>query len=221
MTLNTLRLFGVDGRYVYPKELNDVITVVNSVTDSDLTIAGAKTFSGNVTVSGSLTASTTLDVTGAATLSSTLDVAGGASFYRNVESITGATDTLTSADSGTLFLLNRAGGIDVAIPAVAAADVGVWFDFYVQTPVSGDAYTITAQTGDLLTGRVIAWDTDTSYGTTSYAPDGSDDLIITLNATTTGGGVGGDQLRVMCIGANSWLVTGQIFHTGNTATPFS
>lgn len=140
-------------------------------------------------------------------------------FYR-VESLEAATKVLTADDSGKLLLFNRAGGVDVTLPTIEASTIGMWFRFQVDTPVSGDAYTITAAATQLLSGRVVAWDTDTSYGTTSYAPDESDDLIITLNAGTTGGGVGDDELLLIAESLTRWRVTGQVFHTGNTATMF-
>lgn len=137
---------------------------------------------------------------------------------KRVEILTGATDAWTEADSGTLFLLNRAGGIDITLPALADTDVGVFFDVAVITAASSDTYTITAATGDLLTGRVNAWDTDTANTITSFAPDGSDDLIITLSDTAD---LPGTRLRLVATSATSWFVTGDIYHTGNSATPFS
>lgn len=141
--------------------------------------------------------------------------------YRAVESITGATDTWTTDDSGTLFLLNKADGIDITLPSLTADDVGTWYEVFVQTALTSDTITITAQSGDLLAGKVLNYDTDTSNATAWYAPDGSDDLIITLNQTTTGGGVGGDHLRLVATSATQWLVTGVVYATGVVATPFS
>lgn len=139
----------------------------------------------------------------------------------NIIDLTGTTYALSEDETGSLCLFNRAGGVDVTLPTITAENVGMWFRFQVDTPVSGDAYTITAAAGQLLSGRVVAWDTDTSYGTTSYAPDESDDLIITLNATTMGGGVGDDELLLIAESTTRWRVTGQVFHTGDTATMFS
>lgn len=138
-------------------------------------------------------------------------------------SLTGATKTVSLSESGTLFELNRAGGIDVALPAIDASSVGATFKFRVGTAVSGDAYTITAQAADLLTGCVTMVDTDSSNALSFARPDGSDDLITTLNATTSGGGVtgGGDTLTFTAISATRWLVEGMILHTGNVTTPFS
>lgn len=140
-----------------------------------------------------------------------------------VETLSSATKTVTADDSGTIYLLARAGGIDVALPELSSVEIGAWFEFHVVTPVSGDAYTITAQAGDLLTGIVTLFDTDTSNAPSFARPDGSDDLIVTLNATTSGGGVsgGGDMLRFVATSATSWRVSGTLLHTSNVATPFS
>lgn len=141
--------------------------------------------------------------------------------FRRVESLTNSTATLTTDDADKLFLLNRAGGIAVALPAIGSDDIGLTLAFYVQTAASGGSYVITAQAGDLLIGKVRSVDTDTSNADAYYAPDGSDDLICTLNASTMGGGVGGDYLEFVAISATRWLVRGEVFITGNAATMFS
>ena len=135
--------------------------------------------------------------------------------------VTAATYALTEDEQGSLVLFNLATGIDITLPTITADNVGMWFRFQVDTPVSGDTYTITAAATQLLSGRIVAWDTDTSYGTTSYAADESNDVIITLNASTTGGGVGDDEILLIAESVTRWRVSGQVFHTGNTATMFS
>ena len=135
--------------------------------------------------------------------------------------VTAATYALTEDEQGSLVLFNLATGIDITLPTITADNVGMWFRFQVDTPVSGDTYTITAAATQLLSGRIVAWDTDTSYGTTSYAADESNGVIITLNASTTGGGVGDDEILLIAESVTRWRVSGQVFHTGNTATMFS
>jgi len=138
---------------------------------------------------------------------------------RRVQSLT-ANVTLTKNDSGTLFLCNKAASLAITLPALITIDVGTWFEFYVQTAVSGGDMTITAQTGDLLKGGITNYDTDTSNAVAFYSPNGSSHLITTLNGSTKGG-VGGDNLRYVAISATEWLVTGTVFATGTPATPFS
>ncbi len=139
--------------------------------------------------------------------------------FRNVISVTSATRTMTTDESGSLVCLNRAGGIDITLPSLVSADeVGTWYEFVSTLAVSSDTYTITAGAGDLLLGRVLAQDTDTSNTITSFAPDGSDDVIITFSDTAD---LPGNRVVVTAVSTIRWLVTGTIYHTGNSATPFS
>lgn len=140
---------------------------------------------------------------------------------RRVESLT-ANRTLTADDSGVLFLCNKAASLAITLPALSAVEIGTTYEFVVQTAVSGGDLTITAQTGDLLSaaGKVTNYDTDTSNAAAFYAPDGSDDLITTLNGSTKGG-VLGDTLTFIATSPTQWLVRGQVFATGSPATLFS
>lgn len=144
---------------------------------------------------------------------------GTAGAVISVVDATEATLVLTEATSGTLYTLNRAGGIDVTLPALAAADVGTHYTFFCGTTVTDD-YIITAAAGDLLYGTIAMVDTDTSNTTVTYSPDGTDDLIITLNGDTTGGLIG-SWVEVIAITATGWFVRGFSRHSGNVATPFS
>lgn len=137
-----------------------------------------------------------------------------------VEVLTAATKDLSTDESGTLFIFSRAAGIAVALPAITATEVGVTYSFYTGTTFSGGSGVITAQTGDLLIGHVIQYDSDTSNAVAFRAPDGSDDLITTLNGTTQGG-IAGTLLTFTATTANQWLVTGVAIATGAVATPFS
>lgn len=139
--------------------------------------------------------------------------------FRNVITVTSATRTMTTDESGSLVLLNLATGIDITLPSITSAnEVGTWYEFVSILAASSETYTITAATGDLLAGRVLVQDTDTANTIVSYAPDGSDDLIITLSDTAD---LPGNRIVVTAISTTAWLVNGTLFHTGNAATPFS
>ena len=151
----------------------------------------------------------------------TITTLGGApvNLGRRVESLT-VNRTLTKDDNNTLFLCNKAASLAITLPAITSIDIGTRFEFYVQTAVSGGDLTITAQAADLLKGNVTNYDTDSTNAVTFYAPDGSDDLITTLNGSTQGG-VGKDMLSFTAISATEWLVTGTVYATGSPATLFS
>ena len=139
---------------------------------------------------------------------------------RPVENVTGSSITVTEGETGKLFLLNRAAGIAVALPAITESNVGMSFEFYVGTTFSGGSGVITAQSGDLLTGSVTQYDGDTSEAVAHRKPDGSDDLLTTFNGTTTGG-IAGTIVRFVATSSTSWLVTGNALATGSVATCFS
>ena len=139
--------------------------------------------------------------------------------FRNVINVTDATRTMTTDESGSLVLLNRAAGIDIALPPIISdEDIGTTYEFVSILAASGDTYTITAQAADLLIGRVWLHDTDTAQTLASHAPDVSDDLIITLSDTAD---LPGGTIVVTAITTTRWLVQGVLYHTGNSATPFS
>jgi hypothetical protein len=157
----------------------------------------SQTFTGAVTVTGALTGSST--------------IAGNLL----VTSVTGATAAPTTSG---VYVLNRAGGIDVTLPALASAS-GLHMLFIAGTTVTDD-YIITAATGDLLTGAIINQDTDSSDAVVGFSPDGTDDLIITMNGDSTGG-LAGSWIELIGTSATSWFVRGHVRASGNAATPFS
>lgn len=139
--------------------------------------------------------------------------------FRNVIDVTSSTRTMTTDESGALVLLNLATGIDITLPAITSAnEVGCWYDFVVVLGASTESYTITALAADLLLGRALIQDTDTANTIVSHAADLSDDLIFTFSDTAD---VPGSKVRFTAISTTRWLVEAVIYHTGNSATPFS
>lgn len=151
-------------------------------------------------------------------------VSGTLLHKRKVTSLTTATPSaITVADSGTLYAFNRAAGVSIALPAIGASDVGTWFDFIFETTATGN-HVITAQAGDLLKGGLWCVDFDavvTAPQGIFLEPDGTDDLVITMNGTTNGGGKVGSWLRLVATSATSWYVSGTLAGDGTIVTPFS
>lgn len=129
----------------------------------------------------------------------------------------GAAQTLTLAQSGIEVNLDTA-TTAIALPAIGADDVGVYFDFYCS--VVATSQVITAQAADLLTGYVAIIDFDTANTLTSFAPNGSSHLVTTLNGGTKGGKIG-SWLRYRALSATLWGVSGILYGDGTLATPFS
>lgn len=154
------------------------------------------------------------------------NLVGGLDFRTiRVETLT-ADRTLTEEDSGVLFVSELAAGLDIVLPALANVDIGTFFEFAWKTTVATTASTITAAAGDLLFGGVWVVDFDAAYDSATrdamwFAPDGSDDLILTLTSGNTTGGRTGSSVRFVAISATAWWVTGVLAGNGTIVTPFS
>lgn len=154
----------------------------------------------------------TLAVTGATTLS------GAVTQKANLISGSGATVTLTAAQSGSIALFDRAAGIVFTLPSPA---VGLYYDFLILTSITSNAAKVITNTGTvLLVGSLINIDTDTSNAVAAWTADNSTHLSVSMNGTTTGGLVG-SLMRFTCISTTRWLVSGTIQGSGTVATPFA
>lgn len=187
--------------YLPPIRQNDGFYTEKAIeTTSNLIVGGTAAITGAVTLSGAVDGS-------AATLKS----------KRNVLASSGNT-TMTSAMSGSVMLLDGA-ATDYTLPAIGTDDVGMFFDF-VSTIIATDQ-TITAGAGDLLTGSIAIISQSAGLETDVFVPDVVDDLIITLNGTTSGGPTVGSWCRLTAISATRWFVQGNFIGSGTLETPFS
>lgn len=197
-----------------------------------LTSAGNLTINGTQTLTGNTTLSGTVAITGAATLSSTLAVTGASTlsgaitYKRNVIDTGGVFATpivLTEAQSGSVILVDDAAGLDFTLPALAAAQIGIHYKFLVVTTITSNSFRVTAATGDLLRGGLLFMDFDavvTAPQGIFLEPDESDDLIMSMNGTTTGGKKG-TVVDLIGIHATGWFVSGTVAGDGAMATPFA
>ena len=142
--------------------------------------------------------------------------------YRRLPVISsiGATLTLAEHQSGSLVLLDRAGGSTITLPKTPA--VGTFFDFACSVTNTTPSYkVITGSASELMVGSIINCDTDTSDTVAIWkALVGSSYISVILNGTTTGG-IKGDSFRCTCLNSTTWLVTGVTNATSTVATPFS
>ena len=173
--------------------------------------------------SGAITDQLTVDSSG-----NLAQTAGVNNLITDVENITAATKTLTAADTGTTYLLNRAGGIVITLPTAAA---GLKFKFIIGTTFTGTFSIDGASANDIFTAAstIIISDKD-APGTVSlkqFHADGSDDDKMTMDADTKGRFVGGeiDCLGIATGGQGSatavWQMNGFTFGDGSLATPFA
>ena len=196
---------------------------------------GNTTYSGPVRSEGGFKQISKDSSTGAITDQLTVDssgnlaqTAGVNNLITDVENVTAATKTLTAADTGTTYLLNRAGGIVITLPTAAA---GLKYKFIIGTTFTGTFGIDAAAAVDIFTAAstIIISDKD-APGTVSlkqFHADGSDDDKMTMDADTKGRFVGGviDCLGIAAGGQGSatavWQMNGVTFGDGTLATPFA
>lgn len=164
----------------------------------------------------------TLYVDGVATFSASAGHTGSdnpMTVRRRLRVLDAATATLTADDSGALCVLDRAAGVVATLPAAAT---GLWFDFYVKTSVTSNAYkVITAAATTFLHGQLISVDTDSSNALAyDQVGNGTTHVAVNMNGTTTGGLIY-TRFRLVCISATQWVIDGHNFGSGSVATPFA
>jgi len=137
---------------------------------------------------------------------------------RVIRHTTGATRTLTAADSGTTVFLDKADGVVVTLPATA---VGLHFRFVVVTSVTSNAYKVSTsvQNTEFMDGTINSLQ-DAAVASAVFSGDGSTHDNFSMNGTTTGGLVGTD-VTFTCTAANKWTVYGNVRASGTEATPFA
>tara|TARA_R110002153_G_scaffold150425_1_gene301973 strand:+ start:148 stop:732 length:585 start_codon:yes stop_codon:yes gene_type:complete len=187
------------------------------------------TFSGNVragsgleqvtknTTTGAYTTNFDVDSSGNVSGTGTLKLTGAANILSDYESITAATKSVTSADSGTVFGFNRAGGIVVTLPTPAA---GITYTFLVETTFTGVGQIKTATTDgtDGFLGTAFLFDTGEIGETDNFHPAASND-IIDLGAVEQGWLTGG-WIKLTGVNTTTWWVEAFLMGDGTLATPF-
>tara|TARA_R100000654_G_scaffold31482_1_gene56377 strand:+ start:690 stop:1277 length:588 start_codon:yes stop_codon:yes gene_type:complete len=181
--------------------------------------AGFEQISKNSTT-GAIT--TTLDIDASGNIATTGTINGD----KNVADITTATFTVTEAQSGSIFTLNRAGGIVVTLPTASS---GLHYKFIVGTTFTGtfSLDSSTANEGYSDASNLLIFDKD-APGTVSakqFYADGSDDDKIVMDADTKGRFIGGviDVVGISAVGGSftkCWIATGRVYGDGSLATPF-
>lgn len=168
-----------------------------------------------VTTTGKLTGGSG-QVNGGLVVTGSITASGGITGAATVISGSGATVTLTAAQSRSLVMLDRAAGIIFTLPAPV---VGLTFSFFVNTSVTTNNYKVITDAGTtFLIGSLVNIKTDLT--TLFSIGNGSTHLSVTMNGTTTGGLVG-TYLRFTCVSATQWLVEGANLASGTIATPFA
>tara|TARA_R100000700_G_scaffold39681_1_gene53059 strand:- start:3540 stop:4046 length:507 start_codon:yes stop_codon:yes gene_type:complete len=120
------------------------------------------------------------------------------------------------------YASHHANGMDITLPSVDKSDAGLWVKIEVAVTVTAsDLVAVTAASGDLLEGSVyLTKATDAVANQAEFAADESNDLIFSMNGSTTGGLIG--SWAKFTVNENGyWTVEGQLMGSGTLATPFS
>lgn len=137
----------------------------------------------------------------------------------------GAARTLTAATSGSVNLFDAATSIAYTLPVPV---VGLYYDFlWTALETGGQAHNIVTDAASTFVTGYIEMISDVNVtpsatlGPKGFAGDGSTHVKVTMNGTTTGGGIG-TLLRATCISATVWNISGIVRSpSGTIATPFS
>jgi len=180
------------------------------------------TFNGPVRSENGFEQITKTAATGAITTNLDIDTSGNitttgyVSAYSNVSSITSATKSVESTDSGTVYTLNRAAGIVVTLPTAVA---GLNYTFIVGTTFTGAGQITADNASDLLSGFATIFDPATATDNNTFIPDASDDVTIDLGTAAQGWLVGG-IIRLVATSAAIWHCEAYLHGDGTLATPF-
>ena len=189
------------------------------------------TFNGPVRSEGGFEQITKNSTTGAITTNLDVDTSGNISTTGTlnnlfpVTSVTDATLTPTTAQSGTIFSLNRAAGITVTLPAAAA---GLFYEFHIGTTFTGTFILQGASSADTFQGMVFQLDKDElgsvvalneNIDTAGWNIPAADDHILTMDADTDGRFIGG-HIRCVAITDAIWLLNGHVFGDGTVSHSF-
>ena len=178
---------------------------------------------------GAVTNNFDVDTSGNVSGSGTMKMPGAMNYVKDVESLTAATKTVTSADSGTVYLINRAAGVVVTLPTAAA---GLYYKFIIGTTITSNAFAINGATANDIyaaSSNILLWDKDApaTVSAKQFYADGSDDDVMSMNGGTTGGFIGTElHLYGIATGGQGsatavWHLSGISYADGTLATPFA
>ena len=130
-----------------------------------------------------------------------------------------STLALTVEQSGSVVGLAKANGITVTLPACATASIGTRFKFLVAISCTSVGYVINTTGTDVFLGGVWSTIANPADAVDMEFPTSTTNKTITLNATTTGGLIGG-WIELIMVSGTQWMVSGVTLGSGTIATPF-
>ncbi len=148
-------------------------------------------------------------------------VAGAINDKLNYAILAAATRTLTLAETGSKFYLNKADGITITLPVLSAAMLGTYYDFQVITSVTSNSYKLVTGTQgtDFINGTytgIVGGTADIEF----FTGNGTTHDNFTMAGTTQGGLVG-TTLRIVATSATTWTIEGIVAGSGTLITSFT
>jgi hypothetical protein len=129
----------------------------------------------------------------------------------------GATRTLTKAESGAKVLFDRAAGIVYTLPP---AIPGTKFTFIVTVLLTSNAYTVNTSAASVFIVGSLQGAIEGAATDETHMANGTTHIGVSMNATTTGGLIGG-IFEMECISSTLWMIRGVNVCTATPATPFT
>lgn len=146
-------------------------------------------------------------------------------YRRKVVTLTNSTYTVLAKDSGSIYLLDLAGGMVITLPS---AEPGLEYEFHIKTTFTGTFGIDAASSSDTLEGYIIVADKDNvgshvasnAGATIGVSVPAAADHQFAADGATKGWYIGG-QLKYTAISESKWRVSGLVFGDGTLATPFT
>lgn len=174
-------------------------------------------YNGLNTLKASNLAGFLVDTSGNITLPGTITYATGNK--PNVISGSGATVTLTAAQSGSVVLFDRAAGIIYTLPAPV---VGLVFTFLVTVTATTNSYKVITDAGTTFIAGTALMGSD-NLASKSFLGNGTTHLAVTQAAASSNatGGIIGSYLQLRCVTTTLWIATGDLVASATPTTPFA
>lgn len=183
-------------------------------TNKNLTIGGSANFDQSGSSGTFKTGTGQVSLNGNVVLAAGKSITGG---VQNVVSGSGATASLTAAQSGSVVLFDRAAGIVFTLPAPT---IGLWYEFIVTTTITSNNAEVDTDAGTTFLMGGVDLIIGASATTLGCAGNGTSHVKIQMNGTTKGG-ILGSQLWFTCVSATQWNVSGTAVGSGTLATMFA
>lgn len=202
------------------------VTVVSQTTllTGTNTNAAANTWSGVNAYTGANTHTGTETFSNAAGVTTDIvterTAGNGTAIKAKVGVVSGATLTsattpsISATTSGSIYTF-AAAAITVTLPACSATNVGLTYDFVTTTIATAQIINTTGS--DVFLGSVYSTLAVVNATNDTACGSSTANKTMTMNGTTTGG-LPGSRIRVTCISATQWLVSGFVIGASGTQT---